>query len=115
MKYFKFITIISIIMIIFMYVNIFSYANTTYVWSNNANTILENQKDENTTENTKETTTQPDNNNPLNLESESAILIEQTTGQVLYEHNSHKQLRPASVTKIMSILLIMDEIKSRET
>lgn len=111
MKYFKFITIISIIMIIFMYVNIFSYANTTYVWSNNANTILEKQKDENT----KETTTEADNKNSLNLESQSAILIEQTTGQILYEHNSHEQLRPASVTKIMSILLIMDEIKSRKT
>lgn len=111
MKYFKSITIISIIMTIIMYLSVFSYANTTYVWSNNANSILENPKDENT----KETTAEPNNKNSLNLESESAILIEQTTGQVLYEHNSHEQLRPASVTKIMSILLIMDEIKSRKT
>ncbi len=49
--------------------------------------------------------------NHLNLQSGSAILIEQTTGQVLYEHNVHEQLRPASVTKIMSILLIMEQIE----
>lgn len=51
-----------------------------------------------------------ENNNSLNLESGSAILIEQSTGQVLYSHNVHEQLRPASVTKIMSILLIMEQI-----
>ena len=48
--------------------------------------------------------------NSLNLESESAILIEQTTGQVLYGHNIHKQLRP--VTKVMSMLLIMEALDS---
>ena len=49
--------------------------------------------------------------NTLNLQSGSAILIEQTTGQVLYGYNIHEQLRPASVTKIMSILLIMEQIE----
>ena len=48
--------------------------------------------------------------NFLGLESGSAILIEQKTGKVLYEHNIHEQLRPASVTKVMSLLLIMEEI-----
>ncbi len=46
----------------------------------------------------------------LNLESTAAILIEQSTGEVLYEQNSHEQLRPASVTKVMSILLIMEAL-----
>ena len=50
--------------------------------------------------------------NSLNLESGSAILIEQTTGQILYSHNIHEKLRPASVTKVMSILLIMESIDS---
>jgi D-alanyl-D-alanine carboxypeptidase (penicillin-binding protein 5/6) len=49
--------------------------------------------------------------NTLGLESGSAILIEQTTGKVLYAYNVHEQLRPASVTKIMSILLIMEQIE----
>lgn len=46
----------------------------------------------------------------LDLSCESAILIEQTTGTVLYEKNPHSKLRPASVTKIMTILLIMEAI-----
>ena len=48
----------------------------------------------------------------LNLESGSAILIEQNSGQVLYELNSHEKLRPASVTKLMTILLIMEALDS---
>ena len=48
--------------------------------------------------------------NYLKLESESAILIELQTGQVLFEKDIHKQLRPASVTKIMSLLLIMEAL-----
>ena len=39
------------------------------------------------------------NENTLGLESGSAILIEQNSGQILYSHNPHEQLRPASVTK----------------
>lgn len=50
--------------------------------------------------------------NFLNLTCGSAILIEQSTGTVLYEHNSHEQLKPASVTKVMTILLIMEAIDS---
>lgn len=50
--------------------------------------------------------------NKLSLESGSAILIEQSTGQVLYSYNAHEQLRPASVTKVMSLLLIMEQIDS---
>ncbi len=46
------------------------------------------------------------------MESGSAILIEQNSGKVLYEHNIHEQLRPASVTKVMSILLIMEALDS---
>ena len=50
--------------------------------------------------------------NFLELNCESAILISQDTGEVLYEYNSHERLRPASVTKVMSLLLIMEEIDS---
>lgn len=51
-------------------------------------------------------------NNFLNLDAGSAILIEQNTGQILYEHNIHERLHPASVTKIMSLLLIMEALDS---
>ena len=50
--------------------------------------------------------------NPLGLTCGSAILIDQNSGQILYSHNIHEKLRPASVTKIMTLLLIMDEIDS---
>ena len=36
--------------------------------------------------------------------------MDQNTGTILYEHNAHEQLRPASVTKVMTILLIMEAI-----
>ena len=48
----------------------------------------------------------------LNLDCESAILIEQNSGEVLYEKNAHEQLRPASVTKLMKLLLIFESLDS---
>lgn len=55
-------------------------------------------------------TSEVTDDNSLKLESASAILIEQSSGKILYAHNIHEQLRPASVTKVMSILLIMEAI-----
>ncbi|MFC0298098.1 D-alanyl-D-alanine carboxypeptidase family protein [Geobacillus jurassicus] len=43
-------------------------------------------------------------------EAKSAILIERDTGNVLYEKNAHEPLPPASMTKIMTMLLIMEAI-----
>ena len=63
------------------------------------------------------TLTEPENvldNNSLNLEAGSAILIEQNTGQVLYGYNVHEKLHPASVTKVMSLLLIMEALDSEK-
>ena len=51
-------------------------------------------------------------NDELNLDCKSAILIEQNSGQVLYEKNAHEQLRPASVTKLMTILLTFEAIEA---
>ncbi len=48
----------------------------------------------------------------LELDAKSAILMEPTTGRVLYEQNTHEKLAPASITKIMSLLLIMEAIES---
>ncbi len=46
----------------------------------------------------------------LNLDAASAILIDNASGKVLYEKNSEEQLPMASMTKIMSMLLIMEQI-----
>lgn len=44
--------------------------------------------------------------------SESAILLEVSTKKVIYEKNSNEKLAPASMTKVMSMLLIMEAIDS---
>ena len=46
----------------------------------------------------------------LNLNCKSAVLMEATTGAVLYAQNPDEALPPASVTKIMTLLLVMEEI-----
>lgn len=78
---------------------LFSKKSSAYfpIWDNELNTTEVNAESSSS-------------DNFLNIESESAILIEQNTGKILYEKNSHEQLRPASVTKIMSLLLIMEAL-----
>lgn len=46
------------------------------------------------------------------LTAPSAILMEASTGQILFEKNSHERLPPASVTKIMTMLLVTEAIDS---
>ena len=48
----------------------------------------------------------------LKVEGKSALLMDTATGTVLYEFNSHEKLAPASVTKVMTMLLIMEAIDS---
>ena len=99
MKYKKFLNILIICLSIsFILQNLCCYSyyigDSEFVWNDNA---IETSSEEN-------------GGDFLNLTCESAILIEQTTGTVLYEKEAHTQLRPASVTKIMTILLIMEAI-----
>ncbi len=46
----------------------------------------------------------------LEIKAKSVVLMEPNTGKVLYESNSDEQLPPASITKIMSLLLVMESI-----
>lgn len=48
----------------------------------------------------------------LGLTSTSALLMEASTGEIIYEKNADVQLRPASITKIMTLILIFDAIES---
>ena len=48
----------------------------------------------------------------LEIGGKSAVLMDSATGTVLYEKNAHEPLAPASVTKVMTMLLIMEEIDS---
>lgn len=44
--------------------------------------------------------------------AKSAILLEPTTGEIIFEKNSHEKLHPASMTKMMSMLLIIEAIEN---
>lgn len=46
----------------------------------------------------------------LEVSASSAVLLEQSTGAILYEKEAHLQLPPASVTKVMTILLVMEAL-----
>lgn len=48
----------------------------------------------------------------IKLESPSAILMEPNSGKILYELNAHDQRKPASVTKLMTILVTIEAIKN---
>ena len=78
-----------------------AYTNSSYIWSNFDSLSSVSSSSDNSIKDAK-----------LDLACESAILIDQSTGKILYEQNSHEQLRPASVTKVMTILLIMEAIDS---
>lgn len=51
-------------------------------------------------------------NDPLSVSSKSAILMDVGSGQILYEKNAHDKLPPASVTKVMTMLLICEALDS---
>ena len=86
------------IIAIFLFPTICIASDTIYTWSNSAKPLTETIPTNATTS--------------LSLNVGSAVLIEQNSGQVLYNQNMHEKLRPASVTKVMTILLIMEAIDS---
>lgn len=86
------------IIAIFLFPTICIASESIYTWSNNAKPLTETIPTNATTS--------------LSLNVGSAVLIEQNSGQVLYNQNMHEKLRPASVTKVMTILLIREAIDS---
>lgn len=49
--------------------------------------------------------------NSLSVEAPCALLMEKTSGEVIYEKNADEMRPPASVTKVMTLLLVMEELK----
>ena len=86
----KNIFILLSILTIFNFTTVFS---ASYIWSDVMETFA----------------TIPNKTN-LYLDAESAILMDENTGTILYAKNEHEKLRPASVTKVMSLLLIMEAL-----
>ena len=52
-----------------------------------------------------------DNTADLGITAVSCILMEASTGKVIYEKNADQALSPASITKIMTLILIFDALK----
>ena len=48
----------------------------------------------------------------LDVAGKSAVLMDVATGTMIYEKNAHEPLAPASVTKVMTMLLVMEAIDS---
>ncbi|PKM74034.1 MAG: D-alanyl-D-alanine carboxypeptidase [Firmicutes bacterium HGW-Firmicutes-16] len=61
---------------------------------------------------TKAMALEPVGEGALTIPVPSAVLMEKTTGEVIYEKDAHTKRAPASVTKIMTLLLVMEEIES---
>ncbi len=53
----------------------------------------------------------PEKTASLTVEAKGAILIDADTGKVLFEQDSHKELPLASVTKVMTMLLVMEDVE----
>jgi D-alanyl-D-alanine carboxypeptidase (penicillin-binding protein 5/6) len=88
--------ILLLFLVIIFICPLYSFADSSvYVWSSDNTTVT--------------TSTEPVT---LDLDCGGAVLIEQNSGKVLYDYNMHEQLRPASVTKVMTILLIMEALDS---
>lgn len=61
-----------------------------------------------------ESGTDTDTASGLNPSAKSALLMEAKTGTVIYEKNADERLRPASVTKIMTLLLIFEGLEKKQ-
>ena len=107
----KFIYITCIVLLcsfILFYTFVFVAVDATaYVWSNQSKK-LETAETSVGLSSSSATVT----DNPLALDCGAACLIEQNSGLIIYDYNMHEKLRPASVTKIMSLLLIMEALDS---
>ena len=107
----KFIYITCIVLLCsFILFNTFAFAvsdATAYVWSNQSKKLKTAETSIGLSSSSATVT-----DNPLALDCGAACLIEQNSGLIIYDYNMHEKLRPASVTKIMSLLLIMEALDS---
>ena len=55
---------------------------------------------------------EPLRDNDLKISAPSAVLMEKVPGELLYEKGAHERRAPASVTKVMTLLLIVEDIES---
>ena len=116
--------------IILILILIFTFSTITYAEDTtlqNSDTENNEQTEENNNENQESNTTEEtngkksekennsaSNNSSINLaeNAKSAIMIEASTGKIIFEKNSNEKLPMASMTKMMTLLLIIENIES---
>ena len=114
--------------IILILILIFTFSTITYAEDTtlqNSDTENNEQTEENNNENQESNTTEEtngkksekennsaSNNSSINLaeNAKSAIMIEASTGKIIFEKNSNEKLPMASMTKMMTLLLIIENI-----
>ncbi len=104
--FFSFITLMSILTLSIQ--NVYAHADL----KNNIYQTEENGEDGGEEDDTGEDGTEEQSNPALSISAPSALLMEASTGTVLYDKNPNEKLRPASVTKIMTLLLIFDALEA---
>jgi len=98
--------IACLIITIFLITNIFSFSTFAEIFVEDTGVF----EDEGTSIQTIKSQDEP--KSIFELQSKSVLLMDSATGQVVFKKNPHEKLPPASVTKIMSILLFMEAIDS---
>ena len=94
---------LSLILVMLIVCNVVKPVTDTFVLSN---AVMYRE--------TEETKSQDAPAGDLNLECAAAVLIEPVSGKIIYEKNKDTKMPPASVTKIMTMLLIMENIDKKK-
>ena len=96
--------------ICFFIIGMFLFIPVCFALNDNTTSVQEETTSSEITTTKKEMKEEKQDDGLLN-DGKSAILIEASTGKILYEKNSHDRYAPASMTKIMSMILIMEEME----
>lgn len=117
------IKLLSIFIAIILIIIFLSIINTNYAYSfyattssestNTTQNILPNSTPSdipaNTNSNIENTVHSPTSNEELKIYSDACILIENRTGKILYEKNSEQKMYPASTTKILTAIIVIEK------
>ncbi len=112
-KFRKIVLILTICFILVLLMNIFSMKKETKLsTSKTKKSNINNLIKENAIKYQPKFDWIKNNTFDMTLTAESAIVIDQETGQVIYNKEVHKQLPPASITKVLTLITVLENIKT---
>ncbi len=101
------VAVLYLISLTFIYTSIYASSYIFYPGKEDSNSIISNSTDK-TDESSISAIATPE----FSFQSEAQILMEASTGTVIYANNENEKLLPASVTKVMTLLILMEHIDS---